>query len=407
MLEVALARLRSLWPDAVISYFGDPADPAVARLGVVAVPIHGRRLWFDEPFLDLGPFARLPALLAKARSASERYLRRRWPALARTLLTFRLRQRRREEESRAVETYFRTVTNTDLAFACGMGGITDAFPDYTCELLGTINLALAYGARAVLLGQGIGPLEDRVLRAEARAVLPRVDFIALRERRQAQRLLLSLGVAQERIMTTGDDAIELAFDRRPATLGTCLGVNLRLASYAEIDRLVLERTREALRDFVRTTPAQIIALPISHAPSEADSETIRVLLADYDSTTDGGRALDTAVKVIEQVKRCRLVLTGSYHAAVFALSMGIPAIGLARSAYYDQKFRGLTDQFSEGCEVIGLNDADWPAQLRLALQRSWMTAQEVRPKLLIAAAKQVALGREAYQRVRDLVEAGG
>ena len=48
--------------------------------------------------------------------------------------------------------------------------------------------------------------------------------------------------------------------------------------------------------------------------------------------------------IIKRIGRCRVVVTGSYHVAVFALSQGIPAICLANSEYYEIKFRGLADQ---------------------------------------------------------------
>lgn len=405
MLEVALARLRAMWPDGVITYFGDAADPAVARLGVVPVPIHGRHIWFDEPFLDLGPLAHLPGRFMGRRTALERRIRRLWPRVARALLRFRLRRRGRERDARAVDTFFETVRQADVAFVCGMGGIADAFPDYAYELLGTLHLALTYGARAVLVGQGIGPLDDSGLRAEARAVLPRVDFIGLREQRSGHQLLLSLGVNPGRIMVTGDDAIEVAFDRRSETPGDGLGVNLRLAPYAEIDRSVLDRTREVLNRFEGRTGATLIPVPISHAPADADAETLRILLAEHDPESNGGSDLNTALKVIDQVKRCRLVLTASYHAAVFSLSMGIPAVGLARSSYYDHKFRGLADQFGAGCDVVSLGNSDWPDQLLEVLQRAWDSAVEMRPHLLASAARQVALSHQAYRRIRALVEA--
>ena len=38
--------------------------------------------------------------------------------------------------------------------------------------------------------------------------------------------------------------------------------------------------------------------------------------------------------VLTAIADCRVVVTGSYHAAVFALSMGVPAVGLAASRYY-------------------------------------------------------------------------
>ncbi|MFI6772593.1 polysaccharide pyruvyl transferase family protein [Nocardia sp. NPDC050412] len=43
----------------------------------------------------------------------------------------------------------------------------------------------------------------------------------------------------------------------------------------------------------------------------------------------------TPVDVFRQVGRCRVLVTNAYHLAVFALSQGIPAVGITASEYYD------------------------------------------------------------------------
>ena len=73
------------------------------------------------------------------------------------------------------------------------------------------------------------------LLARARATLPRVGLLALREGRAALPLLDSLGVPRERIRVTGDDAIEPAFAARPDRLGTSLGVNVRVSTYSRVE----------------------------------------------------------------------------------------------------------------------------------------------------------------------------
>ena len=62
------------------------------------------------------------------------------------------------------------------------------------------------------------------------------------------------------------------------------------------------------------------------------------------------------LRLIEQISRCRLVIVGSYHAAVFALAQGVSAIGLAGNAYYLQKFEGLAaNQF--GLRAVKSSDS--------------------------------------------------
>jgi colanic acid/amylovoran biosynthesis protein len=158
----------------------------------------------------------------------ERALRRKWP----WLLAWMLRRllRRTGQSDKDLSEFITAVSKADLVIANGMGGITDAFPKYAAELLETMSLAKHYGASTAMVGQGMGPLRDQELREQARWVLPRVDFISLREARASGSLLRELGVRDDRVMTTGDDAIELAHAQRPHAVGTGFGINLRLSA---------------------------------------------------------------------------------------------------------------------------------------------------------------------------------
>lgn len=100
---------------------------------------------------------------------------------------------------------------------------------------------------------------------------------------------------------------------------------------------------------------------------------------------------------------CRTVVTGSYRAAVFALSQGIPIVALAKSEYYGCKFRGLLHQFRHGCNIISLDAHGLEASLLDGIESAWRSAKRTRPKLLEAATRQIALCRAAYARVRDLI----
>jgi colanic acid/amylovoran biosynthesis protein len=74
-----------------------------------------------------------------------------------------------------------------------MGGVTDAFPRFASELLEVLGLAIAMGRPTAMLGQGMGPLENALLRQRAGAVLPQVDLIALHEERMGGTPLPSHG----------------------------------------------------------------------------------------------------------------------------------------------------------------------------------------------------------------------
>jgi colanic acid/amylovoran biosynthesis protein len=98
------------------------------------------------------------------------------------------------------------------------------------------------------------------------------------------------------------------------------------------------------------------------------------------------------------------VVTGSYHAGVFALAQGISVVGLAKSQYYKDKFLGVADQFGIGCEVILLDGEQLWEKLIISINNAWRSSEEVRPQLLESAKRQIDLGHTAYRKIYQLVE---
>jgi colanic acid/amylovoran biosynthesis protein len=151
----------------------------------------------------------------------------------------------------------------------------------------------------------------------------------------------------------------------------------------------------------------LIPVPIAFHAWANDHLTIRRLLQGFDDHSDGGITLDTPLKVIRQIGRCRIVVTGAYHAAVFALSQGIPVVGLSASDDYTAKFRGLQDQFGLGCETVFLGASDASERLEAAAERAWQLAEKVRLPLQETAGRQIALSQGAYERIRENIKFNG
>lgn len=406
MLQVAVARLREHWPDAKIHVFGDNKELVLKHCpGVFPEESRGRHLWFEECFLELRSFRTSPNSLETLLRRGEHYIRSRWPFLARLLLRFRLRGD--HAARREIDHYLKCISRADLIFACGMGGLADDFPDFANELLGTMELGTRFGARTAMVGQGIGPLRNPALRRYAKHVLPHIDFISLREQKIGLPLLRSLGVSGDHLLVTGDDAIELAYHKRPEFLSGRLGINLRAAHYANLDGGIVEDVGKIVDDCARKYMTRLVAIPISLAPGESDADTISRLIGKTEASSAKIAEIDTPLKVIDQVRQCRVVVTGSYHAAVFALAMGIPSITLAHSTYYEHKFLGLQGQFGAGCQLVLLNHPRWREHLQAALELGWESAEQERSQLLSAARRQIELSRAAYERVYELCRTNG
>ncbi|MFF0490356.1 polysaccharide pyruvyl transferase family protein [Nocardia sp. NPDC004068] len=294
------------------------------------------------------------------------------------------------------------AADASLVLAQGGGYLTDVDRYQARRTLTLLEYAQSQGIPTAMIGQGIGPLEDPALLDLAARVLPGVGLIALREGRRGPALLADLGVAPERVLVTGDDAVELAYRLRPDDLGGDLGICLRVADYARVS----DHARTVLGSRVRGLSAEFGAPLAPLIISEYDSEdrrcTLPLLAGAPRVRRPAGRGA-SAADVARQVSRCRVVVTSAYHLAVFALAQGVPAVGVTASRYYDDKFHGLAEMFGTGLEVVDLRGDGLDAALTEAVRRQWQRAPELREPLWRKAEDQIAAGRRALDRVFGLV----
>jgi polysaccharide pyruvyl transferase WcaK-like protein len=289
-----------------------------------------------------------------------------------------------------------------MVVALGGGYLTDADQAQSARVLNLLEHAASIGVPTAMLGQGLGPIEDPVLLSRAAEVLPSVRVIALREDRRGPALLEKTGVPRSRVVVTGDDAIELAYSQRAQELGRDLGVCLRAAGYAPVTTKARESVAAALRSVAREVSAGLVPVVIAEYRSQDRRSTLPLVEGFEHARPPLGR-FARPQDVAAQVGRCRVMVTGAYHAAVFALSQGIPVVALTSSTYYDDKFLGLAGMFGTGLELIRLDGDDLGERLPAAIRSAWERAPEERPALLARAAEQIAASRTAFERICGLV----
>lgn len=408
MLQVAVARLLTLWPTARIEVLTE-SPSNLARYCPLARPLPraGCACWVEDRVL-LGRYHKLlPTWASSQLTALKRTVGGYWPALLRLLIRLRLNFRDGKGRLRDFQVFVEAFKNTDLLVVCGSGGFADSCRDWNLFILGVMEAALKRGIPVAMFGQGIGPLNDSRVLAKAREILPRVALITARGTRGGLSLLESIGVEPSRVLTTGDEAIELAYEARTEQIGTAVGINLRVASYADVKTDIIENVGSVLQEFARRNMVPLLPIPIAFHESANDQHAIRGLLAGFDDESDGGISLDTPLMLINQVARCRIIVTGAYHAAVFALAQGIPVVCLANSPYYLAKFQGLEDLFGGGCAIVTLSDPDLPSTLAGAIEKAWDSAEAVRLPVLQSALQQMEASRGAYQRLKNMLASDG
>src|SRR6266545_1092961 len=330
MCFVAAKRLRELWPEAGIHVVTDQPELFESlNQGVEPHATAGRKSWLYGRLADrVG--SRLGDRTGAALFTLERRLRTRFPHPIMKAIELERRARRRSQP--AAQGFVELIEGADLVAVSGGGSFTDAFARSTLAVLEVAALAKRAGVPVAMMGQAFGPATDTALLAAGRDVLPSLDQIGVRESEESLRLLVELGVDPNRVVVTGDDALEPAFAaRREAIAQEGIGVNLRVAGYAGVVSADAERLGKEIVGIARRLSQPLIPVPISAYAGESDAETIARMLGEE---VDGVAPVRSVEDAIDRVSSCRVVVTGSYHGAVFALAQGIPAVCVAASTYY-------------------------------------------------------------------------
>jgi colanic acid/amylovoran biosynthesis protein len=407
MLQSCVTRLRGQWPAAEIMVIATAPERLAAYCpGTIAI---------GRTFADLRCFRLVPR---KARLALEQAWKIAGPYLA--------RPPGRPQPGRP-RTAVQAVRAADLVVASGGGYVTDTWWWHASGVLSLLALAQRLGKPTAMFGQGIGPMKRRLLRAQSRAVLPRLALLGLREHRTGRPLASSLGVAPTALALTGDDALEQG--SHPGALaagsaeGHVLGVNLRVSGYAGVDQATAASVASVVRIVAAELRAGLVGLPVSRYATAADAGALRELwpgqprpgeLCPAQSRrgqgSEAGLAVDditTPEDLVKAVAQCRAVITGSYHAALFSLAAGVPAVCLTKSPYYDAKFGGLAALFPGACRTVSLGGPEAADRLRVAVQDAWQLPPAARAAAAATAAGLRDAGRQAYAQFRLAVEGHG
>jgi polysaccharide pyruvyl transferase WcaK-like protein len=386
MLQSCVFRLRQLWPSAEIMVICHAPERLASYCpGTIAIG----RTYADLPFLRLLP--RRPRLAAEqAWKIAAPYFSCRFGS-----------GRARADRPR---TAIQAVRAADLVVASGGGYLTDTWWWHAAGVLSLLALAQRLGKPTAMFGQGVGPISRAALRVQARSVLPGLAVVGLRDDRIGRDLVISLGTPSGAVAVAGDDALELIpEDNAPA--GHALGVSMRVSRYADVDLAAAEAVGDLVVQAAEAFQAPIVTLPVSRYPVDSDLAALRVLLHPERSRTDIVlRDLVTPEALSIAAANCRIIVTGSYHAAVFGLARGVPAVCVTKSRYYDAKFAGLSALFPDICFVVSLDEPDYAGRLRDAMDHAWHLPASARAAARDAAARQRHAGREAYVRFRNAVE---
>ncbi len=290
-----------------------------------------------------------------------------------------------------------------MVIVSGGGFITDHFKNHALGILDTLNLAQKLGKPTAMFGQGIGPLENKAVIKKAKRVLPKLKILGLREHIISLEFGKIFNVPQDRILVTGDDLIEIAINQVAYhSEMKHIGLNVRQAYYAGNFDYLFPEIGRLIEDISNSHNASIIPIPVQTNQTNSDLSSIIQLCDIEELEYKQALQIKSPADLANQINRCGVLVTGSYHAAVFALALGIPVVALTGSDYYEAKFTGLADQFGLGCQIIQLGSKNLLPELEEAIENGILSQQGIESKLIEKAIQQVELSKNAWMRFFEM-----
>lgn len=383
-IEVALRRLRELWPDAEIGLLTDQLTQAGLFFpDVTPVPCSGQRGWPDG----------VNAGLLKADAPKH--------GLDGTSLD--VAPSLRGSFDRSPQSAPRGVADADLVVCAGGTDLTDFSPEDVARTLSILEVAQRVGARTAMFAQSFGPFERPDLVARAAEILPKVDLITVREDIRSPRVLGLLGVQASRMSITGDDALGLVSADPTGAAGVDLGINLRIDDYQQLESVKAGVLSTSVRQIAGDMVAHLSPIYSSERSDEDRLGTLK-LVGDYPLVRTDYSRFATPREVADRVAQCRVVVTGSYEVAVLALSQGVAAVCLPRSDYNLNGFDGLKVQFPLGCRIIPLSTPRLGDALVHEISSMWAQSLNIRKDLIETTARLTAMGEAACRRLHANTE---
>ena len=259
------------------------------------------------------------------------------------------------------------VRRASILTICGGGTLTSRYGALLRLRSLLAGYALARDVPVVVTGQQIGPFLSEQDESILGHWLPRAQRVGVRDPDISVQLGFRAGVPADRLVVTGDDALDLV-PMSPASLPQrcfgvrpCVGLSLHLpGNRAERSQRLVEMAL-SLAPWLRSLDADILWLPHlrSSVPHRCDVQLARDLteatgLVGRLVVADSPDYRDRHIKYLTGL--CDFVVSTRYHGVVFALTSGVPVVGVSQDDDTEAKIKGLYAYFGLDWAVPQIRD---------------------------------------------------
>ncbi|MFO8057815.1 MAG: polysaccharide pyruvyl transferase family protein, partial [bacterium] len=263
------------------------------------------------------------------------------------------------------------IRNSDVLFLSGGGYLTGRTLSRLWDNMLMVRIAAGFGVPVIMSGQTIGLFNDKISRILANLGFNKAELIYTRDPYDSIKWLKSIGVPDEKIGSTFDDALfyEVHDQDKVHNALTSAGIEPEspyLAVHVHGWGLAQEKTKKlakqlsAALDRIRAeSDLKICFVPMV----KSDEKTISLVADGMEEDfhiVKSGRDIDVTIGTIRSAELC---ISMKHHPLIFAMGGAVPAIALAmeNDDYYLHKNKGALEIFNQQdllirCALEEVND---------------------------------------------------
>ena len=255
------------------------------------------------------------------------------------------------------------LLRSDAVFICGGGNITSVWRGVLESRLRLIKWATRLNRRVILASQTLGPYTDAD-RPKARQILSHTDWLGVRDKAfsAAQTgLPVKFAIDDAAFLEPSHDEFtrELAVSKTPF-------ITLSLRRFGGIGNEELHRLSSQIVELTGKMGLHTIFIP-HHAPGGTEGDIKLINEAAHLWSVKNSLTILDPIPMAAPLKaltaESQWVLTMRYHQLIFALSTGVPAIGVYVDEYTQAKLNGAFEQFELAPRLISIHEVEMLPEL--------------------------------------------
>jgi len=275
---------------------------------------------------------------------------------------------------------FTTLLNSDILFLSGGGYLTTTTLSRLWDNMLFIRLADILGVPVIMSGQTI-LLQDRFSSRLAKWGMKNVKFIYLRDKFESEEYLKSIGISEDKIKSTFDDALFIRGASTDLVLKVLKRNNIDVHKpYCVVNiyqhkallknyHLALRQWASALDSIVSELGLQIVFLPFLPI-EEVVAEKIVKLMQSPSFLIPYNYDFKIPIGIVRNASLC---LTTKHHPIIFAMGGGVPVVSVAFDEYFLHKNKGALRIFEQEEFLIWCNIEDLSEQILKKCREAWQS----------------------------------